>query len=428
MALAFLPRPPHGRHVAHQPARQRGARLLLLALLAASVVTTHPARVAPRAQELGAGEAQAYVAVLRRDRPVMGLGPADFRIEEDGDRREVLRVEPATVGFDVALLVDDSMVASNNIVHVREALVSFVEALRGHRVSLIAFGDQRQTLVDYTADTSRLRQAAERFSGFSETSAYMVAAVDETAVELAARRSMRPAIVLLTTEGRGMEDMAIRGVGLPARGRSTPDASRDQDAEAVVERLWSYGVVMHAVALTSLRSVGFSDFGRSNGLATITSGAGAFRWMQENRERERMLDKGPSDSGGRLYKVSSTSGIAERMRRIATEMNAQYLVTYHRPALDEPPEEVRVRVNRRRTTVRATPARYYIPPATVHVVGGVVGEGTVYHHSPACRGLARGLIGQTIPVPLAALGSTGRMCPHCPGARTHLDAGAADAR
>ena len=425
--MASRPRCPHRR-----PAERRSLCLrlapFLFVLLAGAVLTVPPASVKPSAQVLQAGEAQVYVAALRRDRPVMGLGPLDFRIEEDGDRREVLRVEPATVPFNVALLVDDSMVASNNIVHVREALVSFVEALRGHRISLIAFGDQRQTIVEYTADTALLRQAAERFTGFSETSAYLVAAVDETARELAAGRAMRPAIVVLTTEGRGMQDMSIRGVGLPARGRSTPGASRDQDAEAVADRLWSYGIVMHAVALTSLRSVGFSDFGRSNGLATITSGAGAFRWIQENRERERMLDKGPSDSGGRLYKVSSTSGIAERLRRIATELNGQYLVTYHRPALDEPPDEIRVRVDRRRTTVRATPARYYIPPATVFVVGGVVGEGTVYHHSPACRGLAPGQIGQTIAVPLAALGSIGRMCPHCPGARTHQDAGAVDGR
>ena len=426
--MAFRPRLPRRRHAAFRTARPPRTRLLLFALLAGAIVTTRPAGVAPRAQELEAGEAQAYVAALSRDRPVMGLGPADFRVEEDGDRREVLRVEPAMVGFDVALLVDDSMVAGNNLVHIREALVSFVDAMRGHRISLIAFGDQRQTLVDYTTDTGLLTEAAERFSGFSDTSAYLVAAVDETALELAARRSMRPAIVLVTSEGRGMQDMSVRGSGLPARGRSTPDASRDQDAEAVAERLRSYGVVMHALALTSLRQVGFSDFGRGNGLATITSGAGAFRWMQENRERERMLDQGPNDSGGRLYKVSSTSGMAERLQRIATELTSQYLVTYHRPALDEPPEELRVRVDRRRVTVRATPVRYYIPPATVFVVGGVVGGETVYHHSPTCRGLAPGLIGQAIPVPLAALGSGGRMCPHCPGARTHLDAGAAGGR
>ena len=426
--MTFRLRFPHTWRAGRGSSYRRTAPILLAAL-AGAVLTVPPARVAPSAQILEAGEAQAYVAALSRDRPVMGLGPADFRVEEDGDRREVLRVEPATAAFNVALLVDDSMVASNNIVHIREALVSFVEAMRGHRISLIAFGDQRQTIVDYTADTALLGQAAGRFSGFSETSAYMVAAVDETAGELAARRAMRPAIVLLTTEGRGMQDLAIRGIGLPARGRSTPDASRDQDADAVADRLWSYGVVMHAVALTSLRSVGFADFGRSNGLATITSGAGAFRWMQENRERERMLDKGPSDSGGRLYKVSSTSGIAERLRRIATEMNGQYLVTYHRPALDEPPEELRVRVNRRRTTVRATPVRYYLPPATVFVADGVVvGEETVYHHSPACQGLAPGQIGRTIPVPLAALGATGRMCPYCPGARTYQDAGARDQR
>jgi len=230
--MAFRPRLPHRRRVERR-SRCRFLALILCVGLAGAILTVPPASVRSSAQVLQAGEAQVYVAALRRDRPVMGLGPLDFRIEEDGDRREVLRVEPATAAFNVALLVDDSMVASNNIVHIREALASFVEAMRGHRLSLIAFGDQRQTLVDYTADTALLRQAAERFSGFAETSAFMVAAGDETARQLAARQAMRPAIVLLTTEGRGMQDMSIRGIGLPARGRSTPGASRDQDAEAV---------------------------------------------------------------------------------------------------------------------------------------------------------------------------------------------------
>ena len=62
------------------------------------------------------------------------------------------------------------------------------------------------------------------------------------------------------------------------------------------------------------------------------------------------------------------------------------------------------------------------------VVGGVVDGETVYHHSPACQGLAGGLVDDAVPVPLASLGSLGRMCPYCPGARTHLDAGADDGR
>jgi len=372
-------------------------------------------------QMLQAGEAQVYVAALRKDRPVMGLGPDDFRIEEDGDRREVIRVEPAIVGFDLAVLVDDSMVG-NNVVHFRQALRSFFQSMKGHRISLQTFGDERRTVVDYTTDLEPLLLAADEFTGFSETSAYLLRAIDETARELAVRRAARPMMVVVTTEGRGAPDLAIRGSVLGQGGRSTPEATRDQDANAVVDRLWAYGIGMHAVARTTPRTVaGFSESSRSSGLATLTSGAGAFRWMQENRERERVLDKGPNDTGGRLYKVSSTSGIEERLQRIANELSGQYLVTFHRPAVDEVPRKLKVRVNGQRLTVRATPSRVYIPPVTVYVVGGVVDSETVYHHSIACEGLSGGLVNAAVPVPLAALAEVGKMCPYCPGARSRGD-------
>ena len=367
-------------------------------------------------QILQAGEAQVYVAALRNDRPVSGLGPDDFRIEENGDRREVLRVEPAIVGFDLAVLVDDSMVG-NNVTHFRQALRSFFQAMKGHRISLQTFGDERRTVVDYTTDLEPLLLAADEFSGFSQTSTYLLRAIDEVARELAVRRAARPMMVVVTTEGRGAPDLAIRGTVLGAGGRSTPEAMRDQDANAVVDRLWAYGVGMHAVARTTIRTVmGFPE--RYSQRSQGTSGAGAFRWMQENRERERVLDKGPNDTGGRLYKVSSTSGIEERLQRIANELTGQYLVTFHRPAVDEVPRKLRVRVNGQRLTVRATPSRVYFPPATVYVVGGVVDSETIYHHSIACEGLSGGLVDAAVPVPLAALSGGGKMCPYCPGAQS----------
>ena len=39
--------------------------------------------------------------------PVEGLGPRDFVVREDGAVREVLRVEPAPNGRQIALLVDE---------------------------------------------------------------------------------------------------------------------------------------------------------------------------------------------------------------------------------------------------------------------------------------------------------------------------------
>ena len=135
--MVARPRLPHRRSGSLRRSATGAGRILPM-LAAGAIFLTSPTGLFPRAQELAAGESQVYVAVLRGDRPVMGLGPADFRIEEDGDRREVLRVEPATIAYDLALLVDDSMVADSNIVHIREALVSFLEAMRGNRISLRA--------------------------------------------------------------------------------------------------------------------------------------------------------------------------------------------------------------------------------------------------------------------------------------------------
>lgn len=411
--------------LSHPQRRMSGLARTAAVLLAGVALVSGVSDVPLHGQILEAGEAQIYVAALRKDRPVTGLGVDDFRVEEDGDRREVLRVEPAIVSFDLAVLVDDSMVANNNIVHIREALSTFFQAMKGHRISLVSFGDERRTIVDYTTDLEPLLFAADRFTGFSESSAYLVTAVDETARELAARQAARPVLVVVTTEGRGALDLGIRGgVGTRVVGRNTPSASRDRDAKAVIERLWAYGVGMHAVVKTTPRSSAptFGDRSRGDGLSSVTSGAGGFRWMQDNRERERVLDKGPSDTGGRLYKVSSTSGIAERLGRIATELLGQYLVTYHRPAVDEVPRKLKVRVNGQRLTVRATPSRFYVPPATVYVVGGIVDGDTIYHHSLACEGLASGLIDAAVPVPFEAIGTRGKMCPYCPGALGHADA------
>ena len=367
-----------------------------------------------RAQS-AAGQFQRFVSVLDDDRPVLGLGVEDFVVEEDGVRREVLRVEPAAVPFDLAILVDEGMVASSNLSHVREALTTFVQVMAGHDVSLFSFGNQRRTVVPFTKNTQRLTQATRTFAGFPESSAYLLEAMLETAHDLARRQSQRPALVVFTRTDRGIGDMAIRGPGFSVT-RLTPDAARDRTADGVVEELLRTGVVVNAVVTTRFEPLGFTD-SRSDGLATITSGAGGFRWLQENRERERVLDKAPTDTGGLLYKVSSTSGIAERLVRIADELLNQYLVTYARPEMLVPPEETRVDVIDDDLTVRSTPNRLFIHevPTTVYVLDGTIVEpNMVYHHSPDCPGFG-GLGGQNaVAVRLDALGENGSFCPFCP--------------
>ena len=73
----------------------------------------------------GALDAQAiqramYVSALDdAGAPVADLGPADFVVREDNVAREVLKVEPADEPMQIAVLVDTSQAARNDISHIR---------------------------------------------------------------------------------------------------------------------------------------------------------------------------------------------------------------------------------------------------------------------------------------------------------------------
>ena len=83
----------------------------------------------PHASQAGrdAREGVMFVsAVDREGEPVSNLGPDAFQIREDGVRREILRVSRATEPIDVAVLVDNSAAARDDITFLRTGLSNFV--------------------------------------------------------------------------------------------------------------------------------------------------------------------------------------------------------------------------------------------------------------------------------------------------------------
>ena len=156
--MVSRPRLPHRRSGPPRfPSTSAGRILPMLA--AGAIFLTSPTGLFPRAQELAAGESQVYVAVLRGDRPVMGLGPDDFRIEEDGDRRGGApgraghhRLRPG------AARRRQHGGRQQHRAHPRSARVSRGDA--GQPDRLVAFGDQRQTIVS----PRTFRQAARHFA------------------------------------------------------------------------------------------------------------------------------------------------------------------------------------------------------------------------------------------------------------------------
>src|ERR1700732_2383115 len=96
-----------------------GAAFLLGAVMLASV--------SPLAQAV---QKAMYVSVVDQSgAPVPDLGPPDFIVREDDVAREVLNVVPADEPMQVAVLVDTSDVAREEIRYLRDAVPTFVNTL-----------------------------------------------------------------------------------------------------------------------------------------------------------------------------------------------------------------------------------------------------------------------------------------------------------
>src|SRR5262245_7846418 len=157
---------------------------LIHSLVAAAIVCAAVAGLStsPHAQAQAAREGVLFVSAVDRDgEPVPDLGPDAFLITEDGRRREVLRVSRATEPIDVAVLVDNSAAASDDITFLRSSVSKFVAKMApGNRVAIIALADRPTILVDYTDDAKKLSDAAGRLFSMSQSGMTLLDGIFET--------------------------------------------------------------------------------------------------------------------------------------------------------------------------------------------------------------------------------------------------------
>ena len=97
-----------------------------------------------------------YVSTADRNGvPATDLIASDFVLKEGGDIREIVKVQRATAPLHIALIIDDSGTGI-----FRFAVANFVDQLLGKaQFAIKRVVGQVQTIVDYTADLERLRQA-----------------------------------------------------------------------------------------------------------------------------------------------------------------------------------------------------------------------------------------------------------------------------
>ena len=294
----------------------RTSRLVrTLFALAVSAALASLAADSPAAQRESRERTLFVGAVDDNGEPVAGLGPDAFVVREDGVRREVLRVARATEPIDVAVLVDNSAAAQDDILFLRESLSNFVSKMApGNHVALIALAERPTILVDYTDDTKRLTDSVGRLFPMSGSGMTLLDAMFETSKGLERRETPRAVMVPVFTDGVEFTN------------------HYHQD---IVNSLRKAKVALHMVTI------------------------GQFYHSEEQglRERSLLLDLGPRVTGGQRITLLTAHGLDQAMQRLARELLSQYKVTYARPESLIPPEKTEVSSGRAGVTVRGAAAR-----------------------------------------------------------------------
>jgi hypothetical protein len=233
--------------------------------------------------------------------PITGLGTEAFVVREDGVRREVLRVTPATTPMAVAILVDNSQAARNHIADIRKALATFVKALDGvGPVSIIGIADRPTILRDYTTDQKQLADGVGRVFAMPDSGATLLDAITEISSGLRRREEDRAAMVVLTTENIEFSNRHYKDV---------------------LEALARGGAMLHAVVLTTPAGSSLND---------------------EARNRAVVLDRGPTESGGTRIDVLTSQAFEEKLKELAAILKSQHRVIYSRPESLIPPEKLEI--------------------------------------------------------------------------------------
>ena len=257
-----------------------------------------------------------YVSALTdAGAPAADLGPSDFIVREDTTAREVLKVEPAIEPMQVAILIDTSQGARDDISHIRTALPAFVKALTTgevkNEVAIIAIGERPTVFTNYTFNQAELKKGIDRIWSVQGSGAYLLDGIVEVCQGFKKRSAQRPVIVAILSEG--------------------PELSNRQH-DQVIDPLRAAGAAFHAITLgrpsTSLRD--------------------------EMRERNFVLDEGPRVSGGRREELLTSMALSGKLTQLADELLHQYKVTYARPQSLIPPERVTVASAKAGVTARGT--------------------------------------------------------------------------
>lgn len=277
-------------------------------------------------------------------RPLTGLRNENFVLFENGEQQKITDFATTEAPFEIALLLDTSGSTRNDVALIREAALSFIQALRpGDRVAVIGFATGRQgpgveVLSKLTDDRNLLRSAIENLRSSAGTPFYdaLERIADEVFAEAPRREVIgRRAFIALTdgvdSSGRA-EFETTRAKLLRARIASYfIQVNTEEFVENAVLQPCGEGVVLSTKQLQRYRRV-FAPRSSPEDYADFCQ-MGSFERMQVSRGlynlARREMNELAKASGGKNFVAASLQDARAAFALVATEIGTQYSLGYY---------------------------------------------------------------------------------------------------
>lgn len=281
--------------------------------------------------------------------PVKGLKAANFVVYEDGKKQEIVDFSATTAPFEVALVLDTSGSARNDLPLIQRAARDFIAGLRpGDRVAVIAFRTDRkenqafaasEVLTSLTDDRTKLKAAIDNVKTSNGTPYYD--SLQQVAEKIF---SQRPA-----DEFRGRRALVALTDGV--------DSSSATDFSIVKEELGQVGVISFFIQVdtqdyfedallgdcqSAMRFSAaqirryyktISSKGKRMEKATNFCQLGDFERLAISKRLYDIADEEMNDlaksSGGKVFPVGDFSEARNAFKSVAEEIGTKYTLGYY---------------------------------------------------------------------------------------------------
>lgn len=284
------------------------------------------------------------VVTTTAGRPLSGLKTENFKLFENGQLQKIEDFATTEAPFEIALLLDTSGSTRNDIELIREAALSFIEALRkGDRVAIVGFGGGRQgpsvdVLSRLTDDRTQLRRAVDNLGSTSGTPFYdgLERVADEIFREPPREEVMgRRALVALTdgVDSTGRAEFETARAKLIRSGVASYfiQVNTEEFVENALLRPCGEGVVLSTKQLRRHRRI-FQPRLRLEDITDFCE-MGSFERMQVSRDlyglARREMNELARASGGRNFLAASLRDARDAFAKVAAEIGTQYSLGYY---------------------------------------------------------------------------------------------------